>query len=77
MRKLKSKVRKFKQKTKRAAAKRFTLTKSGRIKHRSTGRGHILRRSKKSPAQKRNLRTPGRALGDADKQSVRRQLCVE
>ncbi len=43
-----------KQKTKRAAAKRFKKTSSGKLKRNHAYTSHIL--SKKSPKRKRNLR---------------------
>lgn len=43
-----------KLKTNRGAAKRFSVTASGRFKHRSAYRNHIL--TKKSTKQKRHLR---------------------
>ncbi len=43
-----------KQKTKRAAAKRFKKTASGKLKRNHAYTSHIL--SKKSPKRKRNLR---------------------
>ena len=43
-----------KMKTRRAAAKRFTKTGSGRIKRNKAYASHIL--TKKSPKRKRNLR---------------------
>lgn len=46
-----------KQKTHRGAAKRFSLTKTGKIKRAKAYRNHIM--ASKSPAQKRNLRHPG------------------
>ena len=46
-----------KQKTHRGAAKRFSLTKSGKIKRAKAYRNHIM--AAKSPKQKRNLRSPG------------------
>ena len=53
-----------KQKTHRGAAKRFTLTKSGKVKFRRANRNHIL--TKKSPDRKRRLRKDGyMAPGDA------------
>jgi len=45
---------KMKQKTKKAIAKRFFKTKTGKIKHASAGRGHLL--SHKSRKRKRMLR---------------------
>ncbi len=45
-----------KMKTKRAAAKRFKLTGSGKLKRNKAYKSHIL--TKKSPKTKRNLRKP-------------------
>ncbi len=45
-----------KMKTKRAAAKRFKQTGSGKLKRNKAYRRHIL--TKKSPKTKRNLRKP-------------------
>lgn len=44
-------------KTKRAAAKRFTITKSGKIKRKKAFKNHIL--TKKSTKRKRKLRKAG------------------
>ena len=44
-------------KTKRAAAKRFKFTASGRLKHRKAFRSHIL--GSKDRKRKRHLRGPG------------------
>ncbi len=46
-----------KQKTHRGAAKRFSLTKTGKIKRAKAYRNHIM--ASKSPKQKRNLRLGG------------------
>lgn len=46
-----------KMKTHRGAAKRFKLTKSGRVKYRKGNRSHIL--TKKSSKRKRHLRKDG------------------
>ena len=46
-----------KQKTHKGASKRFTLTKSGLVKHQKAFKGHIL--NKKSRKRKRSLRQPG------------------
>ncbi len=43
-----------KMKTKRSAAKRFSVTGSGKIKYKKQGSRHIL--TKKSPKRKRSLR---------------------
>ncbi len=45
-----------KMKTRRAAAKRFKRTASGKIKRSHSLKGHIL--TKKSPKRKRQLRKP-------------------
>ncbi len=46
-----------KQKTHRGAAKRFSFTKTGKIKRAKAYRNHIM--ASKSPTQKRNLRHGG------------------
>ncbi|HAP43333.1 MAG: 50S ribosomal protein L35 [Spirochaetes bacterium GWD1_61_31] len=46
-----------KMKTKRAAAKRFSLTATGKVKYKKMNLRHIL--TKKSSKRKRNLRKPG------------------
>lgn len=46
-----------KQKTHRGAAKRLSLTKTGKIKRAKAYRNHIM--ASKSPKQKRNLRKAG------------------
>jgi large subunit ribosomal protein L35 len=46
-----------KMKTRRAAAKRYTLTGSGKVKYKKQGMRHIL--SKKSTKRKRHLRKAG------------------
>ena len=50
-----------KQKTSRAAAKRFKLTGTGKLKRHKAYKRHIL--TKKTPKTKRNLRKP--AMTDA------------
>ncbi len=52
---------KVKPKTKKALAKRFRLTKSGKVKRQKAGRGHLL--SHKSGNRKRHLRKPGYVEG--------------
>jgi large subunit ribosomal protein L35 len=68
MRKSKTKL---KLKTKRAAAKRFKVTASGKIKRHKSMKRHIL--TKKAPGRKRAL---GQAVlvSDADKAQVKRML---
>lgn len=46
-----------KMKTRRAAAKRYKVTGTGKIKYKKQGLRHIL--TKKSPKRKRNLRKSG------------------
>lgn len=48
---------KIKMKTNRAAAKRFKVTGTGKLKRSKAGARHIL--GKKSPKRKRNLRQAG------------------
>ena len=52
-----------KQKTHKGAAKRFSVTKNGLVKHQKAFKGHIL--TKKSAKRKRNFRhETGLAAGD-------------
>ena len=60
-----------KLKTKKGAAKRFKITKNGKIKRKKTYRGHIL--TKKSSKRKRNLRKPGYVFS-SEKKTVNRML---
>ncbi|MDR1785759.1 MAG: 50S ribosomal protein L35 [Spirochaetaceae bacterium] len=60
-----------KMKTKRAAAKRFSLTASGKVKYKKMNLRHIL--TKKAQKRKRQLRSPG-ILSPADSAKVRKQL---
>jgi len=46
-----------KMKTRKSAAKRYTVTASGKVKYKKQGLRHIL--TKKSSKRKRNLRKPG------------------
>jgi large subunit ribosomal protein L35 len=64
-----------KQKTNRAAAKRFRLKKNGRVKFRRANRNHIL--TKKSQSTKRRLRVEGGHLSAADTPLVKRMLRKE
>lgn len=54
-------------KTNRGAAKRFSFTANGKIKHKKAYAGHIL--TKKSTQRKRNLRHAG-FISKADANSV-------
>ena len=60
-----------KLKTNRSAAKRFKRTKTGKLKLRKAGRGHIL--GKKSRKRKRRLRKGGYASA-ADQKKLRRLM---
>jgi len=60
-----------KLKTNKGAAKRFRLTKTGKVKKRTAGRQHIL--SKKSRKRKRHMRQDGYLTG-AEAKLVRRLL---
>jgi large subunit ribosomal protein L35 len=62
---------KLKLKSKRAAAKRFTLTASGKVKRGSAFKRHIL--TKKAPGRKRRLGS-ATLVSEADTPSVRRML---
>lgn len=58
-----------KMKTNRGAAKRFSRTASGKIKHRQSHRSHIL--TKKSTKRKRQLRS-NIAVHDNDQKAINR-----
>ena len=60
-----------KQKTNKAARKRFKITKSGKVKYVKAGRRHIL--GKKSRKRKRKLRQPG-YLNKTQARQIRRLL---
>ena len=60
-----------KLKTNKGAAKRFKITKTGKIKKRTAGRGHIL--GKKTRKRKRHLRKSG-YLSPQDAKKMRRLL---
>ncbi|MBP9853877.1 MAG: 50S ribosomal protein L35 [Candidatus Omnitrophica bacterium] len=60
-----------KLKTNKSAAKRFKITKTGKIKKRSAGRGHIL--GKMSRKSKRKLRQGG-YVSNVDAKRIRRLL---
>jgi large subunit ribosomal protein L35 len=62
---------KLKLKTKRAAAKRFKLTASGKIKRHKAFKRHIL--TKKGPGRRRGLRKSV-LVSDADVEQVKRML---
>ncbi|WP_297280984.1 50S ribosomal protein L35 [uncultured Anaerococcus sp.] len=60
-----------KNKTKRAAAKRFKVTGSGKVMRRKAYKGHLT--AKKSPARKRRLRK-GTTISKADERNVKTLL---
>lgn len=60
-----------KMKTKKAAAKRFSTTGSGKIKYKKMNLRHIL--TKKTSKRKRHLRASG-ILSEADSAKIRKQL---
>ena len=60
-----------KMKTRRAAAKRFTVTGSGEFKRNKAFKRHIL--EKKSPKRKRNMRKAA-LITAADHERVKRML---
>ena len=60
-----------KMKTKKAAAKRFSITGSGKIKYKKKNLRHIL--TKKSSKRKRNLRKAGILSSDNEK-SIKKSL---
>jgi len=61
-------AKKYKMKTNRSAAKRFSLTANGKIKRKKAGMRHFMRR--KSQSSKRNLRNRG-YMSDADSARVK------
>ena len=60
-----------KMKTRKAAAKRYKVTGSGKVRYKKQGLRHIL--TKKSTKRKRNLRHAG-ILSPAETEKVRKML---
>ena len=60
-----------KKKTHKGAAKRFKITKNGKIKHKKMGSSHLL--EKKSPKRKRNLRKKG-LVSSADAKVIKKLI---
>lgn len=58
-----------KVKTRKSAAKRYSVTGSGKIKYKKQGLRHIL--AKKSKKRKRNLRSAGMLSGSEEKRAKR------
>jgi large subunit ribosomal protein L35 len=63
-----------KMKSNRAAAKRFKVTASGKIKREKAYKSHIL--TKKTTKRKRNLRT-ATLVSDGDSKRVKRMILAE
>ncbi len=61
-----------KLKTKKGAAKRFKLTKTGKIKYTPCGKSHLL--SNKEPERLRRLRKSTTVGGKRDKKYLKRML---
>ena len=61
-------------KSNRAAAKRFKVTSSGKIKREKAYKSHIL--TKKTTKRKRNLRTAS-LVSDGDSKRVKRMILAE
>lgn len=60
-----------KMKTKKSAAKRFSLTGTGKVKYKKMNLRHIL--TKRSPKRKRQLRASG-ILDEVEARKVRKQM---
>ncbi len=60
-----------KMKTKKSAAKRYSLTGTGKVKYKKQNLRHIL--TKRSPKRKRQLRETG-ILAEADAKKIRKQM---
>jgi len=60
-----------KMKTRRGAAKRFSVTKNGKLRRRKAFKSHLL--TSKSPKRKRSLRGP-EEVSPADTRRVKRML---
>ncbi|MHC1786582.1 MAG: 50S ribosomal protein L35 [Christensenellales bacterium] len=61
-----------KQKSHRGASKRFTLTKSGLVKHKKLNRNHIL--TKKTTKRSRHLRAGGVLNNNAEAATIRKLI---
>jgi large subunit ribosomal protein L35 len=60
-----------KMKTKKSAAKRYSLTGTGKVKYKKMNLRHIL--TKRSPKRKRQLRAAG-ILDEASARKIRKQM---
>ena len=61
-----------KQKTKRAAAKRFSLTANGKVKRKQAYASHIL--TTKSPKRKRNLRQTSTISNSTEAKNIKQLI---
>jgi len=61
----------LKLKTRKTVAKRFKVTSSGKLLHRSTGLNHLMR--KKSLSRRRRM-LKGRELNSGDQKRIRQML---
>jgi len=61
-----------KLKTKKGAAKRFSLTKSGKVKRKKANKGHIL--TKKNGKRIRHLRKHDYVTNENERKSVKKML---
>jgi len=61
-----------KLKTKKGVAKRFKLTKTGKVKYRAGGKGHLG--TSKEPERLRRLRRPGILKGSKEVKYLKRML---
>jgi large subunit ribosomal protein L35 len=66
----KAKTKKYKMKTYKAAAKRFRITKTGKIMRTKGGKSHLRR--KKSQRVKYKLRRDHEVMAAGDKRRIRR-----
>jgi len=60
-----------KMKTHKGSAKRFKITGTGKIKHKKSGKSHLL--THKTKSRKRHLKSAG-LVSKADQQSIKRLL---
>ena len=61
-----------KQKTHRGAAKRFSLTKTGKVKHKKMNANHIL--NKKTTKRLRHLRAGGELMNKEEAKTIRKLI---
>jgi large subunit ribosomal protein L35 len=61
-----------KQKTHRGAAKRFSLTKTGKVKHKKMNANHIL--NKKTTKRIRHLRAGGQLMNKEEAKTIKKLI---